>query len=76
MLLQVISAIDAFATVGVFLLSNGRFAIVMLECSFIEEESGTLLALVLGSFYGHSLVAPSAVSPHLSHRHVFKFRVD
>ena len=51
MFLQVISAIDGFATVGTFLLFDGKFAVVLLESSLVGKESGTLLALVLSSFY-------------------------
>ena len=58
MLLQVITAIDGFTKVvegggggGAFLLFDGRFAVVLLECSFVGEESGTPLLFVFGSFY-------------------------
>ena len=33
-------------TVGAFLLFDGRFTVVLLERSFVEEKSGTSLALV------------------------------
>ena len=50
MLLQVISATDGFATVGTFLFFEGRFTVVLLECSFVGEESGTPPAFAFGSF--------------------------
>ena len=49
MLLQVISAIDGFNTLGTFLLFDGRFTVVLLERNFVAEESGTPLAF--GSFH-------------------------
>ena len=51
MLLQVISTIDSFTTVGAFLLSDGSLTVVLLESSFVGKESGTPLAFVFGSFY-------------------------
>ena len=60
MLLQVISVIDGFSLVGVgggagggreFFLFEGKLKVVLLECSFVREESDTLLTLVFGSFY-------------------------
>ena len=51
MLLEVISAIDGFATVGAFLLFDVRLTVVLLERSFVGEKSGTPLAFVFGSFY-------------------------
>ena len=50
MLLQVISVIDGFNTVGEFLFFDERLTVVLLECSFVGEESGTPLAFVFGSF--------------------------
>ena len=50
-LLEVISAIDSFTTVGAFILLDGRFMVVLLEYCFVGKESGTLFAFVLGSYY-------------------------
>ena len=50
LLLQVISAIDGFTTVEKFLFFDGRFTVVLLEWSFIREESGTPLGFVFRQF--------------------------
>ena len=51
MLLQIISVIDGFTTLGAFLLFDGRFTVMLLERNLVGEESGTPLAFVFGSFY-------------------------
>ena len=67
MLLKVISVIDGFTTVGAFLFFDGRFTVVLLDRSFIKEESGTPLAFVFGSFLSNiPLVAQSVASPRQS----------
>ena len=71
MFLQVISAVDGFTDVGVFLIFDGRFTVVLLLV-----VSCTLLAFVIGFFNQtfHRLLN----LPHLiSHgKHGFKLIVD
>ena len=50
MLVQVISGVDGFSTVGASLLFDGTFTVVLLQRSFVGEKSFTPLVFAVGFF--------------------------